>query len=137
MSPGKRPRKGTLPPSHSTPPTATSTTPRITSIRPRSAMAAGLLEGELEGPLAGAETQMPVRRGRRAAAARRPHDEADFEEIGLDQLGQRLSVVVDRRGNRLEPDRTAAVLLDDRLEEAPVEPVQPARVDAFHGEGRV
>ena len=85
--------------------------------------------------------QMGVRGRRRAATVRGAHDVADLQQEGLDDLGQRLGLVVDRRGDRLEPDRPAAVLLDDGLEESPVEPVEPSLVDAlplqrFIGDGR-
>src|SRR5262249_54295333 len=117
MSPGSRPRNGTfaptMPPSPRTPPAAPRTTPTILSNRPKSAIVRGLLEAELERTVRAAVAEVPIRGWRRAAAARRPHDEPDLEQIGLDQLGQRLSVVVDRRGDRLEPHRAAAVVLDD------------------------
>ena len=67
----------------------------------------------------------------RDRAVRASAREADLQQIGLDQLGQGLGLVVDGGGDRLEPDRAAAVVLDDRAEEAAVEPVEAARVDAF------
>src|SRR5262245_11420090 len=103
MSPGRRPRKGTLPPSQSTPPTAISTTPRITTIRPKSAIVPVLLERELERAVSPAVAEMSIGGGRRAPAARGPHDEPDLEKVRLDQLGERLGVVVDGRSDRLEP----------------------------------
>src|SRR5262245_60369739 len=66
-----------------------------------------------------------------APAVRGSHDEADLQEIGLDQLRQGLGLVVDGGGDRFEADRAAAVVVDDRGEEAPVEPVEAAGVDAL------
>src|SRR5439155_1362133 len=62
---------------------------------------------------------------------------ADLEEVGLHELRQRLRLVVDRGGDRLDPDGTALELLDDGLEEPPVESIETAGVDALHREGRV
>src|SRR5262245_7089611 len=141
MSPGRRPRKGSRPPSalpaRKSPPTTTRTMPNPMRSLPRSATRRSL-QRELLGtfaPRLGGIAQVLQGRGGDPAPARAPDHEADLEEIGLDQLGQGLCLVVDGGGDRLDPDRADPELLDDRLEEPPVEPIEPARVDAFHGQG--
>src|SRR5439155_7080441 len=135
MSPGSRPSNGTRPASTSTTPTRASSAPSamsalLTSFR-RSLEEAGLAGGRRRRLLA----QVPVRLAGHAPTVRRPHDEADLEEIRLDHLGQRLRLVVDGGGDRFEADRPAAVMVDDRGEEAPVEPVETPHVHALAVEG--
>src|SRR2546426_6082270 len=131
MSPGSRPIPAPRPASTSTTPTTASSAPRAMSALPTS------FRGSLE------ETRLARRRRRwllaqvqvrlagHAPPVRCPHDETDLQEIGLDHLGQRFGLVVDGGRDRFETDRPAAVVVDDRGEEAPVEPVEAARVHAL------
>src|SRR5437762_7748271 len=135
MSPGRRPSQGTRPTSIRTSPTRTMSPPRTTSSRPRSPMRASLEEAHLTRRARGRLlTEVRVRVARRAPARRGSLDEADLQQVRLHHLGQRLAVVVDRGSNRLETDRSAGIVLDDGGKKAPIEPVEPARIDAFEVE---
>src|SRR5512134_562121 len=135
MSPGSRPIHGTRSKNTSTSPRTAITTPSTTSARPSSAI--GVIVSLLkEGPLAGGDgwrllAEVHVSLARDPAAARLARNEADLQQIWLDDLGQRLGVVVDGGRDRLDADRTPTVDLEDGTEEAAVEPVQAARVDAL------
>src|SRR5437867_12682696 len=76
-------------------------------------------------------TQVQVRLAGHTPAGGRPHDEADLQEIGFDQLGEGFRLVVDGGRDRLEAHRSSTVVVDDRAEKAPVETVETARVDAL------
>src|SRR5712692_9302382 len=137
MSPGRRPSQGTRPTSIRTSPVRTMSTPSTTSSRPRSPIRASLEQSHLTRRARGRLlTEVRVRVARRAPARGGALDEADLQQVRLHHLGQRLAVVVDRGGNRLEADRSAGVVLDDGGEKAPIEPVEPARIDAFEVERR-
>src|SRR5262249_60239464 len=58
-------------------------------------------------------------------------DEADLQQVWLDDLGERLRVVVDRRRHGLDAHGAAAVHVDDGLQEPAVELVEPTRVHAL------
>src|SRR3990170_7585548 len=138
MSPGSRPIHGTFPDkfpsSRNIPPRIIMTTPKPMSnfpSPPSSGMPPHPLQWQLPLP--------PRRRGSRIAqvgvgprggppAVGAPHDEADLQEIGLHHLDQRLRLVVDGGGHRLDPYRPAVVLLDNGLEEALVQAVEAAGV---------
>src|SRR5262245_52941469 len=119
MSPGRRPRPGTRPNTSSTTPSATATRPSTMRSRPRSITggwtAASFKQACLTTGRAGRRrlAEMHVGLGGDAAAARLARDEADLQQIRLDQLAQRLGIVVDGRGQGLDADRTAAVHLHD------------------------
>src|SRR5687768_14629098 len=136
MSPGRRPSHGTRPASIRTPPTRATTSPITSSILPRSFITPSSLK-ECALPRRRARPgrrglpQVSVRLARHAPAARLPGDEADLEQVRLDDLRQRLRLVVDGGGHRLDADRPAPVHVDDRLEEAAVELVEPAGVHAL------
>src|SRR2546425_3776353 len=124
MSPGSRPIHGTRPAATSTTPTRASSTPNAMSALPtsfrRSLEETRLSGGRRRRLLA----QVHVRLAGHAAPVRRPHDEADLQEIWLDHLGQRLRLVVDGGGDRLEADPPPLVVVSGRGEEAPVAPVE-------------
>ena len=143
MSPGSRPSHDTFPegfPARSRmPPRITINTPNPSRILPRSLIALRLAGRRRRTSRAGARA-WPPRRDRQAGHARgartpprsrarplgAPHDVSDLQQEGLDDLGQRLGLVVDRGGDGLEADGPAAVLLDDRGEEPAVQAVEPA-----------
>src|SRR3989304_6328753 len=136
MSPGSRPIHGTFPDkfpsSRNIPPIISMTTPKPMSnfpSPPSSGIPPHPLQWQLPPPprrRGGREA--PVGGGPRGAppAVGAPHDEADLQQIGLHHLDQRLRLVVDGGGHRLDPHRPPAVLLDDRGEEAAGQPGQPA-----------
>src|SRR6185503_17455966 len=76
-------------------------------------------------------SKMSICLARDAPAAGLAGDEADLQQIGLDDLGQRLGVVVDGGGDGLDAHRSTTIYVDDGLQEAPVELVETARVDAL------
>src|SRR5438093_13635579 len=119
MSPGRRPSQGTRPATVSSAPTITTTIPSTINVRPRSFTVASSLKRERplgRGRCGGRPlAEVRVRRGHRAPAARLAGDEADLQQVGLDDLRQRLRVVVDGRRDGLEPDRATAVHLEDCL----------------------
>ena len=63
------------------------------------------------------------------AAARRSLDEAELQEIRLVHVLDRVRLLAQGGGERVEPDGTAVVLLDDRPQELAVEPLEPRLVD--------
>src|SRR3989442_9803577 len=104
MSPGSRPSHGTRPASTSTTPTRASSAPSAMSALPtsfrRSLEEAGLARGRCRRLLA----QVQVRPAGHAPTVRRPHDEADLEEIRLDHLGHRLPPLVACGRDRFQAD---------------------------------
>ena len=74
---------------------------------------------------------MRERRRGRLAAVRGALDEADLQQVRLDDVFERLEVFGQRRGDRVDADRAAAVTFGDRAQERAIEPVEPAFVDAF------
>ncbi len=72
---------------------------------------------------------MSVRRRRSAAAARRTAQKADLHEIRLVNVLNRDGLLADRRGQRFQPDGSAVVKLDQRVQQAPVVRVQSDLVD--------
>src|SRR6476661_197772 len=139
MSPGNRPSHGTFParfPATSRiSPRHTIRAPNPRSIFPRSRIAVpAQLERQLPLPARCGGHRVPeVSVGGRGGAATggAAHHEADLEQEGLDHLGERLRLVVDGGRDGLQAHRATLVLLDDRGEEAPVEPVEPDLVDAL------
>src|SRR6266550_2970826 len=67
-------------------------------------------------------------RGDRAAAGR-PLDEAELQEVRLVHVLDRVRLLAERRREGAEPDRATAVLLRDRPQELAVEPLEPNLVD--------
>src|SRR6266446_6854522 len=117
MSPGSRPSHGTfpaeLPATSRIAPRTTITSPKPRRIFPRSAIAPSPLDGQQSLPAGSSgstDSEMSIGRRRRLAAGRRTDEEADLEQERLNDLGQRLGLIVDRRRDGLEPDGTAAVL---------------------------
>src|ERR1041384_1847080 len=141
MSPGRRPRPGTRPATSTTTPTSAIPTPSTMSIRPRSCMPDALTAAASFKERALARSRRAPRRrllaqrriglAGHAAAPRLAGDEADLQQVRLHDLRDRLRLVVDRRRHRLQADRPAVVHVDDRLQEAAVELVEPAAVHAF------
>src|SRR5579884_2487287 len=62
------------------------------------------------------QAQVLVRFEARLAAGGGPRQEAGLEEVGLDHVGQRIDLLLQRRGQRLDADRTTIVAGDDRLQ---------------------
>src|SRR5688572_27869681 len=71
---------------------------------------------------------MPVRERRRDASPRGPLQEAGLDQVRLVEVLERSTVLADRRGDRADPDRAAAELLDDRREDPSVELVEAVLV---------
>ena len=65
----------------------------------------------------------------RAAPARRAHEEAALEQVGLVDVLDRVLLLLDRDGERGEADRAAAEALADRDQDLAVQPVQALVVD--------
>src|SRR5262249_54052225 len=128
MSPGSRPIHGTRPASISTMPTTAMTTPTMTRARPTSDMASlekAALPAWRRGRL---PLQVHVALAGDPPTRRRAHHEANFQKIRLHQFRERLGLVVDRRRDGLDTDRTAAIVLDDGGQESSIEPVEAAAV---------
>ena len=66
---------------------------------------------------------------RQQPSARRALHEAELDEIGLDDVLDRVAGLGERGGDRLDADRTAAELDRDRVEIAPIHLVEADRVD--------
>src|SRR5215831_15131017 len=136
MSPGSRPIHGTfprkLPASHRAAPRITMTTPTPRRILPRPVMrpppeSAARSERKLALPGGGrgaSDAEMRVGGGGGPAPGGRAHEETDLQEERLDHLDERLRLVIDGGGDRLQPGRAAAVLLDERGQEAAIQTVQ-------------
>ena len=61
--------------------------------------------------------------------ARRALEEAELEQVRLVDVLDRLRLLAERDGERREPDRPAAELLDDAAQELAVEPLEAGAVD--------
>src|ERR687891_1843210 len=136
MSPGSRPSHGMRPTSTSSTPTAAIASPSTMSALPtltRTSFEEAHLAGRARGRLL---AEMPVRVARHAAAGRRALDEADLQQVRLHHLDERVAIVVDRRGHRLDPDGATPVVVDDRQKEATIEPIEAAGVDTLQIERR-
>src|SRR5262245_4354428 len=128
MSPGSRPIHGTRSASIRTMPTAAMTTPTMTRARPTSDMAS-LEEATLPAWRRGRlPLQMHVCVTRDPPTRGRAHHEPDLQEIRLDQLRERLGLVVDRRRDGLDADGASAVELDDGSQESSIQPVEAPAV---------
>src|SRR6266581_8362702 len=131
MSPGSRPSHGTfpaeLPASSRIPPRTIITRPKPRRNFPSSATSRPLERQLALRAAAGGDADSQMRIGRRCclAAGGRADEEADLEQERLHDLRQCLGLIVDRRRDGFEPDRAAAILLDDGPEKARVEPIEP------------
>jgi hypothetical protein len=74
------------------------------------------------------ETSCESVRGQHAAA-RRALNEAALDQKRLDDVLDRVARLRERRGNRLDADRAAAIVLGDQREIAAVHRVEPGGVD--------
>ena len=63
------------------------------------------------------------------ATARRALDEPELQEVGLVDVLDRVRLLAERRSERVEPDRAAAVLLRNRPQQLAIEPFEPCLVD--------
>src|SRR6266540_4395515 len=138
MSPGRRPTQGSRPANMSTTPAAAMRSPQTMSSLPMSLIGESMSFEQR--PLAGDRGRdgflaMDVGSRREPPARRRAHEEADLEEVGLHHLDQRLGLVVDRGGHRLDADRASLVVLDDGVDEAEIETVEPLGADPLELEG--
>src|SRR5512143_97136 len=75
------------------------------------------------------EAEVPVRLRRRNATAWRALQESVLDEEGLVHFFDRVRVLADCRADRVESDRTALELLDDRLDDSRVHVVEAERID--------
>ena len=64
-----------------------------------------------------------------AAPSCRAGDEAKLNEVGLDHILERVARLAEARGERLDPDRAAAVEVGDHHQVAPVHRVEAETVD--------
>ena len=73
------------------------------------------------------------------AAARRARDKAQLQKVWLVNVLDGVDVLVDRRGQRLQPRRPAAEFFDKRQKQISVRLIEPQRIDLqpFQGELRV
>ena len=76
----------------------------------------------------GEDPQMTVGQRRCDAPPRRPLQEARLNEVRLVQVFERPPVFTEGRRDRVDPDRSAAELLDDGCEDATVELVETVLV---------
>ena len=74
---------------------------------------------------------MMVRPRGRAASGRGARDESRFEQIRLDDVFERFGIFGERRGDRGNARRSAAILFDQRAQKCAIEPIQAEFVDAF------
>ena len=63
------------------------------------------------------------------ATARRAADETLLQQVGLDDLLQRIARLRERRRERFNADRSAVVMLGDAGEIAMIEGIEPLAVD--------
>ena len=63
------------------------------------------------------------------AAARRPLEEAELQQVRLVDVLDRVGLLAERDGEGRQPDRPAAELERDRLEELAVDALEPLLVD--------
>ena len=75
------------------------------------------------------EPEVPKRRRRRDATARRAHDQALLQQVRLVDVLDRVLLLADRNRERREADRAAAELRADRPEDVAVEAIEAALVD--------
>src|SRR5438876_8138901 len=116
----------------STTPAAAMRSPQTMSSLPMSLIGGSVSfeEGALAGDRGGdGFLAMDVGSGGEPSAGRRAHEEADLEEVGLHHLDQGLGLVVDGGGDRLDADGASLVVLDDGVDEAEIETVEPLRGD--------
>src|SRR5206468_6017969 len=78
--------------------------------------------------------EVRVRERRRDAPLRRAREEALLDEEGLVDVLNRVALLADGRGERVDPDRPAAELVDDGEEEGAVHLIEPRLVDVEQGE---
>ncbi len=78
----------------------------------------------------------PTRRGQHAAA-RGALQQALLDEIGLDHLLDAVALLGERRGQGVDPDRSATVVVGDASQVAPVHRIQPAAVHVETAQGGV
>src|SRR3712207_1987835 len=84
----------------------------------------------------GLDAEVLVGKARGRAAARRAVDEADLNQVGLDDFFYRVLLLLQRGAHVVETDGAARVLLDDHQQELPVHLVEAERVD-LHAVQRV
>ena len=70
------------------------------------------------------------------APARRAHEQALLDEVRLAHVLERVALLGAGGGERLDADRAAVELLDDRAQQRAVELVEPELVDAKTGRAR-
>src|SRR5512146_2548935 len=78
------------------------------------------------------EAEMPVTGDRRHAAARRALKVTLLDEIGFEDVLDRVALLADRGRQVIDTHRSAAELLDDREQQLAVHHVEPDRVDVEH-----
>src|SRR5687767_11183093 len=79
---------------------------------------------------------MFVSQRRREASARRAIQKSDLDQIGFDNLFDRIFFFVNGSGDRAETDRSATEFFDDRQQQLSVHLVETIRVD-FHAVQRI
>ena len=62
-------------------------------------------------------------------APRSPGQEAGLEEKGFADILEGIGLLVENRGQRIDPDRTTVEFIDNRAHEKPVEIVEAVAVD--------
>src|SRR3546814_9304656 len=75
---------------------------------------------------------MPIRLVRRHASARGADQEALLDQVRLDHVLKRAALLAQRRGQRFDADRAAVEVLDDQVEQAPVQVVETFRIHLQH-----
>ena len=83
------------------------------------------------------EPEVAVCPRRRDAPARRAIEEADLDQERLVDVLDRVLLLADRRGDRVQADRAAAELVDDRAQQLAVDLVEPVLVHLEQLEARV
>ena len=88
-------------------------------------------------PAGGVEAEVGPAAAVEAAAARGAGDQAELDEIGLDDVLDRVARFAEARGEGFDPDRAAVVEVGDHREVAAVHRVEPEAVDLEPAQGAV
>src|SRR4029077_9300916 len=81
--------------------------------------------------------EMPKCDAGQHAAARCALHEALLKEVRLDDIFDDVALVAERRRDRLDPNRTARIILGNAAQVAPVHAVEAARIDIEPQERRI
>src|ERR1051326_8513853 len=78
------------------------------------------------------DAKMFVSERRRETAARRPIEKSDLDQVRLDDLFDRILLLVNRSRDRAEPNRAAVELLDDRQQQFSIHLIETIQIGRAH-----